>query len=66
MKFLYFGNDKIKYIVVNKNKNICVVDWVVGVVVVVRYIGELWFWYIGYLINYKGYFFLFLGIIINS
>lgn len=54
-KPLYSGNDKIKYIAVNKNKNICVADWAAGAVVVVRHTGELQFRYTGYPINYKGH-----------
>lgn len=38
-KFLYFGNDGIKYIVENRYKDICVVDIRVGKVVVVIQIG---------------------------
>lgn len=33
-KPLYSGNDEIKYIAVNKKKNICVADWEAGAVVV--------------------------------
>lgn len=52
-KPLYSGNDEIKYIEVNKNKNICVADWEAGAVVVVRD-------------RYKGYPFLPSGITTNS
>lgn len=57
-KPLYFGNDKIKYIAVNKNKNICVVDWEAGAVVVVKETGELRFRYTGHSLNPNGYPFL--------
>lgn len=53
-KPLYSGNDKIKYFVVNKDKNKCVADWEAGAVVVVRQTGELRFRYTGYSLNSKG------------
>lgn len=66
IQFDEYGNDKIKYIAVNKNKNICVADWAAGAVVVIRHTEELRFRYTGYPINYKGHPFLPSGITTNS
>lgn len=65
-KPLYSGNDKIKYIAVNKNKNICVADWKAGAVVVVKETGELRFRYNGHRLHPNGYPFLPSGITTNS
>lgn len=65
-KPLYSGNDKIKYIAVNKNKNICVADWKAGAVVVVKETGELRFRYHGHRLHPNGYPFLPSGITTNS
>lgn len=48
----------IKFILENKNLDICVFDLDVGVVVVVNKVGKFWWWYIG---NFKlEYFFEYL------
>ncbi|XP_078341316.1 uncharacterized protein LOC144627645 isoform X2 [Crassostrea virginica] len=45
---LYSGNNKIKYITENRNRDICVADWEAGDVVVVNQVGQLRFRYAGH------------------
>lgn len=63
---LYSGNHKIKYIAVNKNKNICVADWEAGAIVVVKQNGKLRFRYTGHPLKPNGHPFLPSGITTNS
>lgn len=52
-KPLYSGNDGIKYIAENRNKDICVADTRAGKVVVVTQIGSFRFHYSGHLLEAK-------------
>ncbi|XP_052681105.1 uncharacterized protein LOC128161754 [Crassostrea angulata] len=45
---LYSGNDAVKYITENRNRDICVADWVAGVEVVVNQDGKLRWRYTGH------------------